>query len=423
MEALTSQEINLALIVLGGLFLGLALISGILKERLFISEPLVALGVGVLLSSKGLGWLNLAHWGNPEGILEQAARIAIAIQVMGVALRLPKLKKFHQRRILGILLGLVMPLMWFASSAIVGFILGVPFWLSLLIGAVITPTDPVVASSVVTGKLAEEYLPERIRNAISAESAANDGLGYPFVFLPILMLTRAPGEAVVHWLSQTLLWEVGGAIVIGSVMGFFAGKFLIDSERKQTLDKQSFLTYTISLSLLVLGAVKLIGSDGILAVFAAGIAFNARVGDKEQAEEEGVQESIDHFFTLYIFVLLGLIIPWEGWFAFGWRGIGIAIAILALRRLPIMLALRPILGGFKALPDALFMGWFGPIGAAAIFYSLLAQKETGIEEPWIIGSLVVCFSIVVHGITAIPFSKWYNHQSRASSRSSNTEFQ
>lgn len=285
MSQLTSIEINIALMTLGGLVLALGLLSGWLKERLFLSNPLIALVVGVLLSPSVFGLIDLAHWGKPEIILEQGARLAIAIQVMGVALRLPKAYPFTHWHILAVLLGLLMPLMWLISGLLVYLLLGLPFWVSMLVGAVITPTDPVVSTSVVTGKIAEQNLPERIRYGIFAESAANDGLAYPFVLLPILILTKPPQEALIHWLTKILLWEVGAAVLMGLLIGYLAGWLLQWAETKQTIEKQSFLAYTVALSLAVLGLVKLIGSDGILAVFAAGIAFDMVVGGRDRAKK------------------------------------------------------------------------------------------------------------------------------------------
>lgn len=126
------------------------------------------------------------------------------------------------------------------------------------------------------------------------------------------------------------------------------------------------------------------------------------VGGQERAEEEGVQEAVDRFFTLYIFVLLGLALPWQSWWELGWKGVALPIAILLLRRLPAILLLHPLLNKLKKLPDALFLGWFGPIGVAAIFYAFLALREAGVEEAWSIGSLVICVSIVAHGLRAVP---------------------
>ncbi|WP_414565319.1 MULTISPECIES: cation:proton antiporter [unclassified Anabaena] len=412
MSQLTTSEINIALLTLGGLVLGLGLLSGWLKEQLFLSDPLIALVAGVLLSPSVFGLIDLTHWGKPEMILEQGARLAIAIQVMGVALRLPKAYPFNHWRILTVLLGLLMPLMWLISGLLVYLLLDLPFWVAMLVGAVITPTDPVISTSVVTGKVAEQNLPEHIRHTISAESGANDGLAYPFVLLPILILTKPPQEALLHWLTQTLLWEVGAAAVMGALIGYLAGWLLGWAETKQTLEKQSFLAYTVALSLAVLGLVKLVGSDGILAVFAAGITFDMVVGGRDRAEEENVQEAVDRFFTLYIFVILGLYLPWQQWFELGWKGLVLVVAILLLRRLPVVLLLRPLLGRLRGMQDALFLGWFGPIGVAALFYAFLSVRQAGVEEPWIIGSLVICASILVHGCTAVPLAKLYAQQHR-----------
>ncbi len=78
----------------------------------------------------------------------------------------------------------------------------------------------------VTGDLAQKNLPDRLRYTLSAESGANDGLAYPFVLLPILLLSRPPGEALSHWLTHTLVWEVGAAAVFGALVGYGAGRLL-----------------------------------------------------------------------------------------------------------------------------------------------------------------------------------------------------
>lgn len=404
---LDSTEINLAILTLGGVVLCLGLFSGFFKERLFISDPIIALFVGVLLGPLILHVIDLNHWGQPEGILEQAARIAIAIQLMGTALRLPKAYPFKHIGIVGILLGLVMPLMWIISGLLVYFIVGLPFGVSMLIGGAIAPTDPVLATSVVTGKIAEENLPERIRYTLSTESAANDGAAYPFVFLPILILTKPPEIAFTEWLIKTVIWEVGGAIIIGGILGYLAGRIFVWAEHKNTTEKQSFLTYTVSLSLVILGLLKLLKTDGILAVFVGGILFSWVVSGKERSEEAKVHEAVDRFFTLYIFVLLGLVLPWQQWLSLGWRGMGLLVAVLLLRRLPVLLLVRPFLGNLKAIQDIVFMGWFGPIGAAAIFYAFLSQRYTGLNSLWPVISLIICGSILIHGITAIPLTQWY----------------
>jgi len=93
---------------------------------------------------------------------------------------------------------------------------------------------------------------------------------------------------------------------------------------------------------MVLGAAKLIGTDGILAVFVAGLIFSEVVGGKEKAEEENVQEAINRFFTLSIFILLGLTLPWQQWWALGWGGLILVVTVLLLRRLPAILLLNRV---------------------------------------------------------------------------------
>lgn len=407
MPKLGSSEINLALLTLSGLIIVLGLFSKF-KERVFLSDPLVALLVGVVLGPSILGWIKLSDWGEQEIILEQGARLTLAIQLMGVALRLPKGYPFKHWRSLSFLLGLVMPLMWLSSSLLIYLILGLPFWVAMLIKAVITPTDPVVSTFIVTGKIAQQNLPSRIRDIISAESGANDGLAYPFVFLPLLILTRSPEDAFLHWVTKTLLWEVGAAVVLGALLGYGAGRLLLWAEANQTTENRSFFSFTVAFSVLVLGAVKLLGSDGILAVFVAGVVLNQIVGGHNRIEQEyDVQEAIELLFTLYIFLLLGLALPWQEWLALGWNGLVLVVAILLLRRLPALLLLRHFINPIQNTQDALIVGWFGPIGVAALFYAIVSMRHTGVETVWVIGSLLICASVLAHGLTAIPLSKLY----------------
>lgn len=399
-------EFNLALLAIGTLVLGIGLISRLVRHSL-LSEPILALLFGVIAGPVGLNWLNLSDWGEPTVVLEQTARLTLAFGLMGVALRLPRGYPVRQWYPLTILLGLGMPLMWLFGSAIAHSILGISWLDALLIGAIVTPTDPVVATSIVTGELAHQYLPASLRHAISAESGANDGLAYPLVLLPILLKQRPPSDVPLDWLGRVLVWEVGFAIVLGILLGLAAGYLLEWAERWDTIEKNSFLTYTVALSLTALGLAKLLGSDGILAVFVTGLAFGTIVSAQERAQEERVQEAFDRFFTLPIFALLGASLPWQEWVELGWRGVTLAVAILLFRRLPVLWLLAWQLGKLRRPRNIWFMGWFGPIGIAALYYANFVHRQTGLEDIWIVSSLVICTSIVVHGITATPFTLRY----------------
>lgn len=159
--------LNLALAVIGGLILVIGLFSEPLKRSL-LSATILALLVGILLGPSVFGLLDLSEWGKPEAILEQASRLTIAIGLMGVALRLPSGYVLSRWRSLLVLLGPVMLLMWLSSGLLAYLILGLPFWVAMLVGAVVTPTDPVIASTIVTGEVAEQNLPARVRNLLSS---------------------------------------------------------------------------------------------------------------------------------------------------------------------------------------------------------------------------------------------------------------
>jgi NhaP-type Na+/H+ or K+/H+ antiporter len=397
-----------SLAAVGGLLLLLGLLGGLLKEATPVSEPLIALLAGVLIGPAALGLLNLADLGDQTLILEEAALVTLGIALVGVALRLPVGYSRRNWRLLLVLLGIVMPLMWVAGGLLVYLIVGVPFWVAVLIGAIVTPTDPVVASSIVAGGVAERNLPASLRHAISSESGFNDGLALPFVVLPVLVLTEPPGEVLGHWLTHTVLLEIVAGAALAALMGYLAGKTLRWAEMKETMERTSLLTISLALSLTVLGVTELLHLNGVLAAFVAGIVFNVAGSSDAKESQEEIQEAISRFFDLPIFVLLGMALPWEGWMGLGWRGPLLVVAVLLLRRLPTVLALRPLLGPLRRqAKDVLFLGWFGPIGAAALYYAAFSFRETGIEEAWVVGSLIICASVLVHGVSATPLTKLY----------------
>ena len=411
MEAQRGGLLNalyVSLAAIGGLLLLLGMLGGLLKERTPVSEPLIALIAGVLIGPAALGLLDLANLGDQTLILEEAALVTLGVALVGVALRLPIGYSSGNWRLLFVLLGIVMPLMWIAGGLLAYLILGVPFWVAVLIGAIVTPTDPVVASSIVAGGVAERNLPARLRHAISSESGFNDGLALPFVVLPVLVLTEPRGEVLGHWLTHTILLEIGAGAALAALIGYLAGKTLRWAERKETMEHSSLLTISLALSLTVLGVTELLHLNGVLAAFVAGIVFNfAGSSDAKESQEE-IQEAISRFFDLPIFVLLGMALPWQGWLDLGWRGPLLVVAVLVLRRLPAVLALRPLLGPLRGrAKDVLFLGWFGPIGAAALYYAAFSFRETGIEEAWVVGSLIICASVLIHGVSATPLTKLY----------------
>lgn len=400
------HELNVGLLILAGSALLLGLLSKPLK-RYGLPDSIVLLLIGVAVGPDGFGLLLPESWGEPMAILEQVARLALAIGLMGVALRLPKNYVFVHWRALSVVLVVGMPFMWLCSSAVLGGVFGFSIATALLLGAILTPTDPVVASALLTGPVAEENLPGYLRHIVSAESGANDGLAYLFVWAAIFALTLTSEESIAAKLSAVFFGDILGAVFAGIIAGYAVGFALRKAEEKNLIEQPSILMITTALALVTLTAVKLLGSDGILAVFVAGLAFDQQVDVKNRQQEARVVEGVDRFFTSPVFILLGMMIPWREWLALGWPALAAVIGILLLRRLPLFFLFG---GHLKYLPqrsDGVFAGWFGPLGVAALYYVALGHHQTHIPELWPLVSLVVVASTVVHGLTAMPFSHLY----------------
>ena len=375
-------------------------------QTLPLSRPLLALALGIAAGPAVLGWLRPAEWGDEHLILKEAARFTLAISVVGVALRIRTRELARIARPVTVLLTVAMLAMWAVSSGLAWAVLGVTPALAMLLGAVVTPTDPVVASAIVTGRTARCTLPATTRDALSAESGANDGLAYLIVMAPLLALTTS-GSWGGRWTVEVLLVGIGLAIVAGAAVGGLAGIALRAADRRGWVAESSILGFSIALSLLAVTGARLAGSDGILAAFVAGLAFNAFIDHKEEEDEENVQEAISKLFNLPVFVIFGAALPWAAWAELGASGAVFAAALLVLRRPLAVLASRALLGGGLLRRDLLFLGWFGPVGVAAIYYALHATERIGDDRVWAATSLAVVASLLAHGLTSGPGLKLY----------------
>jgi sodium/hydrogen antiporter len=400
------DNVSLVALLLGGLVLGLGLVSKWLDSSP-LPATLLALLFGVAVGPAGLGLLDPAALAPREQIVEHTTRLALAVGLFGVALRVPRSFPRRTWRTLLPLLGLGMPLMWALSTAAFYLALPVDLWIAALLGGMVAATDPIAAGPVVTGPLAESRLPDRVRHTISFESGANDGLSYLIVFLPFLLLTRAPAQAWQEFLLRTLLWDVLASTVVGLLLGLAGARLLREAEKHDAIESEWRLIYTVALALAAMGLGRWMGSDELLMVFAAGVAFVQVIPSGDRKTEEHGQEAVNRFFSIPIFALLGMLIPWEGWRELGWRGILLVVLILLFRRLPAVLVLRPLLPTLRTRHDVLFVGWFGPVAVAAMYYAALVEGRFPLPEIWPAVTLVVVGSTVVHGISAAPLTHLY----------------
>jgi NhaP-type Na+/H+ or K+/H+ antiporter len=193
--------------------------------------------------------------------------------------------------------------MWIATSLLVfAMVPHINFLQALAVGACVTPTDPVLSNSIVKGKFADKNIPKELQKIVIAESGANDGLGYPFLFLPLYLIMHVGhgGEgsddsvknAIGLWFGETWGYTILLSIVYGATVGWIAKELLHWAEERKYVDRESFLVFAITLAvslfyhsgwcvyncandsqLFIVGTVGMVGSDDVLACFIASNTF------------------------------------------------------------------------------------------------------------------------------------------------------
>lgn len=354
------------------------------------------------------------------------------VQIFAVAVELPK--KYMLKHWLSVVL-LLLPVMifgWLLSSVFIWKLVPSLAWIeALVISACVTATDPVLASAVVgKGKFARR-VPGHLRNLLSAESGCNDGMAFPFAYLALLCIQYAghTGEIAFHFIVITVLYECLFGTILGALIGY-AGRHAIKfAESKNLIDRESFLVFYFVLALFCTGVGSIIGTDDLLVAFAAGSAFSWDGWFVLKTEESQVSNVIDLLLNMAFFVYFGAIIPWDLYneASLGlspWKLVIIAILLILFRRIPIMLALKPIIPDIRTWREALFCGHFGPIGVGAIFMSILARAELEHGEPtplaqlptegqphyivvaciWPVVTFLIIASIIVHGSSIAVFT-------------------
>lgn len=398
------------------------------KEKLYIGEATVATITGLILGPHCLDWINPLGWGNVDHITLEICRIVLCIQIVAVAVELPR--KYMKKHWLSVTI-LLLPVMtvgWLVVGLFIWLLIpNFNFLAALLVSACVTATDPVLAAAVVgKGKFAER-VPGHLRNLLTAESGCNDGMAFPFIFLSLYLITYDghAGEIIKHWFLLTILWECLFGVVLGVFIGYSLRKILFYAEKFNLIDRESFLALFVFLALTCAGVGSMLGVDDLLVSFAAGTAFGWNGDFAKKTEESHVSTVIDLLLNLTFFVYFGSIVPWAEFndASIGlnvWRLVVLAIVIIFLRRIPAVLVLKPFTPDIKTWREALFCGHFGPIGVGAIFAAILARKlledhytteETPLEHLpdvnfphyqliasiWPMVCFVVITSILVHG--------------------------
>lgn len=303
---LAVTNFNIVCAVLGGFITLFGLVSYLFKEKLFLSEALISLVFGIIFSPHATNFvkpLDYARGSQADlnSITLYFSRLVLGVQLVLAGVQLPSRYLRIEWKSLSLLLGPIMTSMWVVSSLLVwAMVPDLPFLHALAIGACITPTDPVLSNSIVKGKFADKNVPKELQKIVIAESGANDGLGYPFLFFALYLIKyTGPGEdgnagtAIGLWFVGTWIYTIVLSVIYGATVGWVAKELLHWAEERKYVDRESFLVFAIALALFILGTCGMIGSDDVLACFIAGNAFTWDDWFRLETLDDSLQPTID----------------------------------------------------------------------------------------------------------------------------------
>ena len=390
-------------LVLGGLLIVGALGSG-LAHRSFLSMTAVFVVAGFVLGQGGFGVLDVQA---ESTFVEDLATVALIVilfrdgleveaEMLQTAWRLPVRK-----------LALGMPITGALVALAAHTLTDLTWTESFLLGALLSPTDPVLSSSVVTNP----RVPRLIRHSLNLESGMNDGLALPAVLAFSAALVTSQKDFVWY---EFVLQDVGLGLAFGVVLGFLAawamprGRGVLEGipEHHKSLYVLgvAFATYGIT--------VAEPSGNGFIAVFVCAITLGIRRPDLGHTFTERAEDIVE-IVKLGIFVVFGALLTVDGLFGDGWAAVGIvAITLLVARPVAIWIAL---VGERVDTATKAFMAWFGPKGVATMTFALLVLG-LGIEQGeriFNIAALAVFCSIIAHGLSDTPGSEWIARRSEA----------
>jgi NhaP-type Na+/H+ or K+/H+ antiporter len=387
-----------AILVLGVLLAIAAALSGVMRGTvLSISVLSVALGIG--LAETGA----VSVTATSPGIVD-VIEIALILTLFSDGL-------FVERELLRVHWGPVtraivvaMPITLGILALIGHSVFGSLSWAeAFLLAAVLTPTDPVVTSAVVTA----QRVPALVRHTLNLESGLNDGLALPFVLF-FLALAQPGGNAGIEGLK--VLGEAAFGGVVGVAVGALGGR-LHHYLPGGGITRRYEGIYAVGFGLAAFGLADVTIGNGLIAAFVAGIAMGAvehEIPDTFVEFAENVS-AISQVITFFIF---GALIAAIGYHAEIWRlAIFVVLALLVARPVAILLSLiRSRLPG----PQKLFIAWFGPKGVASMLFALFVLKSTVGEHELIfeIAAFTILCSIAAHGLTDTVGASWIERQMR-----------
>jgi NhaP-type Na+/H+ or K+/H+ antiporter len=377
-----------AVLVLGALLMGGALASGIAQRSLLSLTALFVLA-GFALGHGGFDVLRVAP---DSAFVRDLAVVALIVilfrdglevegEMLQTAWRLPLRK-----------LIVAMPLTALIVALAARLLVGLDWTAALLVGALLSPTDPVLSSSVVTNP----RVPRVVRHSLNLESGLNDGLALPAVLAFAAALADRQGFVWWHFVLQdvTLGFAFGIAVGLLAAWALPRSGAIPPHQRSLFALGVAFATYGI--------ALLPPEGNGLIAVFVCAITLGIRRHDIRETFEARADDIVE-IVKLGVFVVFGSLLTLHGLFGDGWAAVALVLVTLLIAR-PAAIAVA-LLGTRLPLDLQAFMAWFGPKGVATMTFSLLVLAD-GFPRIFNLAALCVFASILVHGLTDTPGSNW-----------------
>ncbi|HEX5872844.1 MAG TPA: sodium:proton antiporter [Longimicrobium sp.] len=425
-------------VVVGLLFVVMALAGSVLK-RLPLSTAMLYLAAGAALGPHGAGLLNVDVYEQSK-IWERVTEVAVLVSLFAAGLKL-RIPFSDGRWILPVRLATVSMVVTVGLVALAGVVLlGLSWGAAILLGAILAPTDPVLASDV---QVTDATDSDRLRFGLTGEAGLNDGAAFPFVMLGLGLLgVHELGEGGWRWIAIDLLWAVAAGLATGIVLGTLVGRLVLylRSTHREAVGLDDFLA--LGLIALAYGAALLLKGYGFLAVFAAGLALRRielRASHGEEPPEDvlvaassaeaeklatdpekapaymaqaalGFTEQLERIGEAAVVLLLGAMLsasflpPAAVWF--------IPLLFLVIRPAAVYAG---TLGSRSTPAQRRLIAWFGIRGIGSVYYLTYAMQH-GLPEALgrTLAALVlatVAVSVVVHGISVTPLMKRYARRS------------
>lgn len=393
---------DLVLLILGLAAFGVVGFPKVLGRRP-LSYPIIFVAAGALFFALPFGLTR------PDPIrfrdaTESLTELGVITSLMGAGLAINRPIGLKAWRSTWLLLAVTMPVTIAAITGLGWWLLGLTPAAAVLLGAVLAPTDPVLASDVQVPGPGSDSDDDEVRFALTSEAGLNDGLAFPFTNLAILVALH--GVAPSGWAGEFLAIEVGYKIAVGTLGGIVVGRLLALAifSRGSPLPASRDGLVALAATLIAYAGTELVGGYGFLAVFTAAVVIRNQERKHDYHEIlHQFSDQIERLLSAVILILFGGALITGVLEPVGWLGWLVAIAIV--------LVVRPAAGmlGLAWLPlarkEKAAVSFFGIRGVGSFYYLAHASNEVEfmqIEKVWALTAMVVLISIVVHGITATP---------------------